>query len=108
LAPLRDEGVFILGSGMSFHSFGSWRAGTSFEDSVAFDGWLQRAATAARDVRTKLLQGWASAPGGRVAHPQEDHLLPLMVVAGAAGEDVGRVGYNDEFMRARLSAFHFG
>jgi aromatic ring-opening dioxygenase catalytic subunit (LigB family) len=108
LAPLRDEGVLILGSGMSFHSFRSWRTGTSLKDSVAFDAWLQKAATAEPELRTKLLLDWESAPGARLAHPEEDHLLPLFVVAGAAGADIGRITYSDEFFRSRLSAFHFG
>jgi aromatic ring-opening dioxygenase catalytic subunit (LigB family) len=108
LAPLRDEGVLILGSGMSFHSFRSWGRGTARQDSLAFDEWLKEAAAAAPTTRNQRLTDWAAAPGGRVAHPQEDHLLPLMVIAGAAGEDLGRVAYNDDFMSARLSAFHYG
>jgi aromatic ring-opening dioxygenase catalytic subunit (LigB family) len=108
LAPLREEGVLILGSGMSFHSFRSWRMGTSQKDSEPFDAWLNVAATAEPQTRTELLRAWASAPGARLAHPREDHLIPLMVVAGAAGSDIGRVAYNDDFMQARLSAFHFG
>ncbi len=108
LAPLRDEGVLILGSGMSFHSFRSFRMGTGAKDSAPFDAWLKQAATASPEVRTEALINWASAPGARLAHPQEDHLLPLMVVAGAAGEDLGRISFNDVFMGARLSAVHFG
>ncbi len=108
LAPLRDEGVLILGSGMSFHSFRSWRMGTARQDSQAFDTWLQESVTAQAELRVKRLTAWESAPGARVAHPQEDHLVPLMVVAGAAGDDVGRVAFSDEFMSARITAVHFG
>lgn len=108
LAPLRDEGVLILGSGMSFHSFRSWRTGTSLKDSQPFDAWLKVAATSEPEMRDKQLTDWVSAPGARVAHPREDHLLPLMVVAGAAGHDLGRVTYDDDFMQARLSAFQYG
>ena len=108
LAPLRDEGVLILGSGMSFHNFRSMRTGTALRDSQPFDAWLREAATAAPQERARRLTAWAAAPGGRLAHPQEDHLLPLMVVAGAAGDDVGRVTFNDAFGGARLSAFQFG
>ncbi len=108
LAPLRDDGVLILGSGMSFHSFRSFRQGTAARDSVVFDEWLKQAATASPDVRTESLINWAAAPGARLAHPQEDHLVPLMVVAGAAGDDLGRISFNDVFMGARLSAVHFG
>jgi aromatic ring-opening dioxygenase catalytic subunit (LigB family) len=108
LAPLRDEGILILGSGMSFHSFRSFRMGTARKDSQLFDAWLREAATAAPEMRTTFLRGWSEAPGARLAHPQEDHLIPLMVIAGAAGADVGRVTFSEEFAGARISAFQFG
>ena len=108
LAPLRDEGVFIVGSGMSFHNmrgFGNPRAVTVAE---TFDAWLQKAATASPAERDAQLTKWATAPAARGAHPREEHLLPLMVIAGAAGVDVGRVGFSGTFAGAKLSAFHYG
>lgn len=108
LAPLRDEGVLILGSGMSFHNFRSFRTGTGQQDSLPFDAWLKAAAVATPQARTQHLIQWQEAPGARLAHPREDHLLPLMVVAGAAGDDIGRVAYNDDFLGARITALHFG
>jgi hypothetical protein len=42
------------------------------------------------------------------AHPREEHLLPLMVVAGAAGQDVGQVNFNHPVMGAAVSGFVFG
>jgi aromatic ring-opening dioxygenase catalytic subunit (LigB family) len=108
LAPLRDEGVFIIGSGMTFHdlrAFGSPRAAAI---SVTFDVWLTDAATAAQPRRDQLLEDWALAPAARQAHPREEHLLPLMVVAGAAGSDRGQLTYQGTFMGARLSGYHFG
>ena len=47
-------------------------------------------------------------PAARLAHPREEHLLPLMVIAGAAGEDPGTVGYNGTILGLRLSAYHYG
>ena len=44
----------------------------------------------------------------RVAHPREEHLLPLMVVAGAAGSDRGRVAFDGSLQGLPLSAYHFG
>ena len=39
---------------------------------------------------------------------REEHLLPLMVAAGAAGEDRATIAFNDTFTGLRLSAYHFG
>jgi aromatic ring-opening dioxygenase catalytic subunit (LigB family) len=108
LAPLRDEGVFIVGSGMSYHNMRGFRSGAGRRDSESFDEWLRAAATAAPAVRTEMLSAWTSAPASRAAHPREEHLLPLMVVAGAAQGDAGRLAYNDTFADVRLSAFHYG
>jgi aromatic ring-opening dioxygenase catalytic subunit (LigB family) len=108
LAPLRDEGVFIVGSGMTFHdlrAFGDPRAAGISE---TFDAWLRDAATRPRGERDALLADWAQAPAARKAHPREEHLLPLMVVAGAAGEDRGVVGYEGHFFGTKLSSYHFG
>jgi aromatic ring-opening dioxygenase catalytic subunit (LigB family) len=108
LAPLRDEGVFIVGSGMSFHNmrgFGSGRAG---EMSEPFDTWLREAATLDPALRDVKLTGWAQAPGARLAHPREEHLLPLMVIAGAAGADRGTMAHAGTMMGAKIAAYHFG
>jgi aromatic ring-opening dioxygenase catalytic subunit (LigB family) len=108
LEPLRDEGVLILGSGMSYHNLRELRSASAPESSRVFDTWLRGAATANSESRARLLESWSSAPEARRAHPREEHLLPLMVVAGAAGSDAGRVTFNDDFMRARISAVHYG
>jgi aromatic ring-opening dioxygenase catalytic subunit (LigB family) len=108
LAPLRDEGVLILGSGMSYHNLGELRRGGAAQASTVFDTWLQEAATADPETRARRLADWASAPAARRAHPREEHLLPLMVVAGAADRDVGRVSWSEDWMGARISAFQFG
>ena len=107
LAPLRDEGVFIVGSGMSYHNMRGF-GGAGRADAETFDAWLREAATAAPEQRTQRLRTWSTAPAARAAHPREEHLLPLMVIAGAAGDDRGRTAYNDTFANVRLSAFHFG
>lgn len=107
LAPLRDEGVLIVGSGMSYHNMRGFR-GPGRADADTFDTWLRAAATAAPAERTRLLGAWASAPAARAAHPREEHLLPLMVIAGAAGDDQGATAYNDTFATVRVSAFQYG
>ena len=113
LAPLRDEGVLIVGSGMTFHNMGEMRSGGSDEGvraSVAFDDWLtETLALTDPAVRAQRLASGARAPGGRFAHPREEHLLPLMVAAGAAGDDPGKRTYSERLGgRAAQSGYRFG
>ncbi len=107
LAPLRDEGVFIIGSGMTYHNLRAFNASAK-PVSEAFDAWLQKAATSAPNERDSQLAEWSAAPSARLAHPREEHLLPLMVVAGAAGDDRGRTAYSGTILKLALSAFHYG
>jgi aromatic ring-opening dioxygenase catalytic subunit (LigB family) len=114
LQPLRDEGVLILGSGMTYHNMqtlmGNMRGGDRpAPDSETFDGWLTDVLTARQpEARNKALMDWESAPAARMAHPREEHLLPLHVVAGAAGPDEGRRTLKDTVLGAVESAFQFG
>jgi aromatic ring-opening dioxygenase catalytic subunit (LigB family) len=109
LAPLRDEGVLIIGSGLSYHNLRMFNASAAVP-SRAFDAWLQTAlTTASPQEREHQLRHWEQAPSARVAHPQEDHLLPLMVAVGAAGEDAGSCVYHEDFFGAiAVSSFKFG
>jgi aromatic ring-opening dioxygenase catalytic subunit (LigB family) len=107
LAPLRDEGVLIVGSGMSYHNlraFGPHAAPAS----EAFDAWLRQACSAPREEREARLAAWANAPAARAAHPREEHLIPLLVIAGAAGDDHADVAFDGTLVGLRLSAIHFG
>ncbi len=108
LAPLRDEGVFIIGSGMTFHNLRAFRDPRSRPIAEMFDEWLRDAATRTPAERDRALANWSIAPAAREAHPREEHLIPLMVIAGAAGEDRGTVAYNGTFAGLRLSAYHYG
>lgn len=112
LAPLRqideDGGVLILGSGFSFHNLRLY--GLSGQaPSAAFDGWLQSALPSPAGRADRLL-AWAQAPAARLAHPREEHLLPLMVAAGAAEGDVASCNYHEvDFMGGvTASSFRFG
>lgn len=107
LAPLRDEGIFIIGSGMSFHNMRAFGSPRAREMSAAFDAWLQESMLLSPAVRKERLVAWAAAPQARISHPREEHLLPLMVVAGAALDSPGTLGFSGSMMGARLSAFHF-
>lgn len=108
LAPLRDEGVLLVGSGMSYHNMRGFNHAQGLADSEVFDAWLQRAASSEPGERDAALTGWTSAPAARRVHPREEHLLPLMVMAGAAGADRGRVTYSDRFGGVRITAVQFG
>ncbi len=108
LAPLRDQGVLIVGSGMSYHNLRMLFSGRGNPESVAFDDWLVDAATAEPGRRDALLAEWSRAPHARDCHPEEEHLIPLMVAAGAAGADVGRHVYAEHLAGKALSGFRFG
>ena len=108
LAPLRDEGVLILGSGMSYHNMAVFRGGDDGGHSERFDAWLRETVEAPASERDRRLRAWTDAPSAREAHPREEHLLPLMVVAGAAGDAPGKREFADEVMGATISAYRFG
>jgi aromatic ring-opening dioxygenase catalytic subunit (LigB family) len=110
LAPLRDEGVVIIGSGSSFHNLGL-RGPTAIEPSRRFDDWLQQTLlTSSAAERRQRLAGWTLAPDARIAHPREDHLIPLMVALGAAEEEAASLIYHQgDFLGGwALSSFRFG
>ena len=108
LAPVRDEGVLIVGAGMSYHNTRAFMTPRSRMDSAAFDAWLVAAVEGEPAAREERLARWESAPAARAAHPREEHLLPLMVAAGAAGADPGRRVFRDDVLGAVVSAIQFG
>ena len=85
LAPLRDEGVLILGSGMSYHNMRDFGTTTAHRASLVFDAWLKEAATADPETRALRLGDWTAAPGARHAHPREEHLIPSRWSRGGGG-----------------------
>jgi len=111
LEPLRSEGVLIIGSGMSYHNMRGFGSTDPRVPVVAqrFDDWLNAAVTDPDPaVRNQKLTAWAQAPGGLESHPRSEHLITLFVAAGAAGDDVGRVNYNDKLMGVSVSGHIFG
>ncbi len=110
VAPLREEGILIVGSGLSYHNmrgFGQRGATVSKE----FDDWLTETLCHSTGAeRSGKLLRWETAPSARQAHPQEDHLIPLMVAVGAAELDLGeRVYHEDAFMGGTsVSSYRFG
>lgn len=91
LAPLRAQGVLVVGSGMSFHNMRAFFSGDPAVrvKSEAFDYWLTETLCAPHlntQDREQRLVDWASAPQGRFCHPREEHLLPLYVCWGIANQ----------------------
>jgi len=60
--------------------------------------------------RNAALLRWAEAPMARVAHPREEHLLPLMVASGAAANEPAACVYHEDdfFGSLTVSSFRFG
>ncbi len=107
LAPLRDDGVLIIGSGMSFHNLRAYMRPETPERAHAFDRWLTAAVESPVHRRDALLARWREAPFAAYAHPREEHLIPLLVAAGAGGDAPGKRIFNDKPMGAAISAYRF-
>lgn len=88
LAPLRNEGVLVIGSGSITHNLHDFRSGYSEEREAPyvrpFIEWIEQKASEG-DVAA-LLDYRRQAPFAERAHPTDEHLLPLFVALGAAGE----------------------
>lgn len=109
LASLREQGVYMLGSGNSFHNLRALFGGNDRLRGAAeaFDAWLTAAIGAPAPERARLLEHWHEAPAAHECHPRAEHLLPLMVVAGAAEQDAGSVTWTGSMGGFRISAHQF-
>jgi 4,5-DOPA dioxygenase extradiol len=87
LAPLRDEGVLVLGSGNLVHNlghaFGAWRRGETRAPEWAREFDLGIARALEGHDADHLVSALAS-DAGRLSHPTPDHYLPLLYAAGAS------------------------
>lgn len=86
LAPLRDEGVLVVGSGSLTHNLYEFRSGHGDDAAYAteFVAWVRDAVRRSDSVRVRRTLD--EAPHAQRAHPTTEHFLPLLVAAGAAGE----------------------
>lgn len=109
LAPLRDEGVLIVGSGLSYHNLRLFGPEARIP-SEAFDAWLHGVLAEAPGPRTQALLNWEQAPQARVCHAQEDHLIPLHVALGAAEGEAATVTYHETglFGGVTATSWRFG
>lgn len=109
LAPLRQQGVLIIGSGLSYHNLAKLNR-SAREPSAEFDTWLERVLALTSQQRSDALLSWELAPSARVCHPREDHLVPLFVALGSAeGEVASRIYHQSDFFGAiSVSSYRFG
>ena len=110
LAPLRDQEILIIGSGLSYHNLRQMGSGGT-APSADFDAWLQKILLHDPiEQRAGQLENWAQAPSARQAHPREDHLIPLMVATGAAETEGATCVYHETaaFGGITASSFRFG
>jgi aromatic ring-opening dioxygenase catalytic subunit (LigB family) len=110
LAPLRDAGILIVASGMSYHNL--WRMGPSARTpSQQFDDWLAESLLhSAPAVRSEKLLNWCDAPSARAAHPREEHLITLLVALGSAEKEAAtRIYYEQDLLGGLVvSSYRFG
>jgi len=98
-----------MGSGMTYHNMKGFGRDESTSIAETFRSYLDSAITQPDwRVRNEMLIHWENAAGARLAHPHEDHLIPLMVVAGAAAEDSGREVFVDHLFKAPVASYEFG
>lgn len=109
LSGLRAQNILIIGSGLSFHNLGALNDPRVNAPSQAFDRWLtETLCEVPADRREARLAQWSLAPGARICHPHEEHLLPLMVAVGAAATEPGRHAFSGTIWDKAVSAYHFG
>ena len=111
LELLRNEGVLIIGSGMSYHNMRGFMSGSSSAAGIStqFDDWLtQTVEINDTKKRNEMLINWENAPKARESHPRSEHLIPLFVVTGAAGSDKGSRDYSGLLMGIKVSGYKFG
>ncbi|MBK7863533.1 MAG: dioxygenase [Archangiaceae bacterium] len=85
LAPLRDEGVLIIGSGFITHNLRSGISATTPQWARDFDGWVAEALH--KKNVDALLDYRQKAPGVRESLPTHEHFVPLLTAVGAAPDE---------------------
>jgi 4,5-DOPA dioxygenase extradiol len=112
LAPLRGDGVLVIGSGSFTHDLGEFRHGRPAIDAPEpawvsqFADWFTGALTG--DRLEDMLSYRQRAPFGAKNHPTEEHILPLFVARGAGGSGCEHLHASTTygFLRMDVFAFH--
>jgi 4,5-DOPA dioxygenase extradiol len=107
LAPLRDEGVLIIGSGSATHNLRARPTPAPAEWATRFVGWLDSTLASGDDAA--LLDWKHAAPHAEINHPSTEHFDPIFVARGAAsGEAATRLHASYEFGSLSMNAYAFG
>jgi 4,5-DOPA dioxygenase extradiol len=107
LAPLRGEGVLLLATGGATHNLHKIGRGSDAPDWAArFDEWLDE--KVAGGSYEELLEYHRLAPHAELAHPTDEHLLPLFVAAGAGGGPGLRLHKGWTHGSLSMAAYMFG
>jgi len=103
LSELMNENVLVIGSGFSFHNMKEFIWDESKREDKAndfFQDWLIKTCIQSVPLydRKEQLANWEHAPSARYCHPREEHLLPLHVCAGIAGESMQATKVFDDYI----------
>ena len=107
LRQVLPEGALLVGSGFTFHNMPLFFQSPSSKDQKAtgeFHCWLDDMVcsnTHSHLERERAWLNWSAAPGARLCHPREEHLLPLLVCAAAAGKAAEKIAFNVMGVEAR-------
>ena len=100
LKPLRDEGILIIGSGNLVHNLMKINySGKPYDWAIDFDKYIQKNLEARTD---EVLINYTSEKTSSLAHPTNEHYLPLMYVLGAA-ENESPQFFNEIIFAASIS-----
>jgi 4,5-DOPA dioxygenase extradiol len=110
LAPLREEGVLVMGSGGIVHNLDEvdWtgEAMQPFPWAASFNEWM------ARKVEEGAIDDLAGyrglAPQSERAHPSEEHLVPFFVALGAGGTPARRMNLGFDLGSLGMDCYAFG
>jgi len=112
LQPLRDEGVLIVGSGMTTHNMSRMGNDSTPDWCVQFTDWFHDALTNpahSPDERKRTLLACRQVPSLASAHPRIEHFMPSIVACAAAGYRPGAILYNQTVLGAMvISHIKFG
>ena len=113
LRELMKDNILVIGSGFSFHNMKAFVWDGSDPDDAsnnAFQDWLVDACTkplSPAERKSRFVQ-WEQAPSARFCHPREEHLLPLHVCVGMAGDGaVATKIFDDYILGKRAVAFQW-